>query len=54
MQKTSSTGMEGLSFSQEIATTEVKQWVKKIQFQKGKLTREWMHHPPFHQIGLSV
>jgi hypothetical protein len=39
-----------LSSSWEITTTEVKEWVTKIQFQRGRLTREEMHHPPFHQI----
>jgi hypothetical protein len=53
MQKTSTTGVgEGLSFSLEIATTEVKGWVTKIQFQRGRLIREWMYHTPFHQIAL--
>jgi hypothetical protein len=48
MQETSSSGGRGiggmLSFSQEIATTEVrvKGWVTKIQFQRGRLTREQM------------
>jgi hypothetical protein len=48
MQKTSSSGVggEGVEFSQEIATTEVKGWVTKIQFQRGRLTREQMHYPP--------
>jgi hypothetical protein len=46
--------LERLRFSWEIATTEVKGWVAKIQFQRGRLTREQMHHPPFHQIALWV
>jgi hypothetical protein len=32
----------------------VKGWITKIQFQKGRLTREQMHHPPFHWIALWV
>jgi hypothetical protein len=45
----------GLSFSQKMATTKVKEWItKKIQFQRGRLTREQMHHPPFHWIALWV
>jgi hypothetical protein len=44
----------GFSFSWEIATTEVKGWITKIQFQRGRLTRKQMHHPPFHQIALWV
>jgi hypothetical protein len=43
-----------LSFSKEIATTEVKGSITKIQFQRGRLTREQMHHPPFHQIAFCV
>jgi hypothetical protein len=43
-----------LSFSWEIATTKVKGWVTKIQFQRQRLTREQMHHPPFHLIALWV
>jgi hypothetical protein len=39
---------ERLNFSQEIATAEVKTWVTKIQFQRVRLTREQMHHLPFH------
>jgi hypothetical protein len=35
-----------------IATTKVKGWITKIQFQRGRLTREHMHHPPFHQLAL--
>jgi hypothetical protein len=42
----------GLSFSQEIATTKAKGWITKIQFQRGRLTREQMHHPLFHWIAL--
>jgi hypothetical protein len=38
IQETSSTG--GLSFSWEIASTEVKGWVTKIQFQRGRLTKK--------------
>jgi hypothetical protein len=52
MQETTSTGGVELPRkelnSQERATTEIKGWVKKIQFQRGRLTREQMHHPPFH------
>jgi hypothetical protein len=47
-------GSRGLSLSLEIATTKVKGWVTKIQLQRGRLTREQMHHPPFHQIVLWV
>jgi hypothetical protein len=44
-----------VSFSpQKIAATEVKGWVTKIQFYRGRLTREQMHHPPFHWIALWV
>jgi hypothetical protein len=42
------------NFSQEKATTEVKGWVTKIELQRGRLTREQMHHLPFHQIALWV
>jgi hypothetical protein len=41
-----------LSSSLKIVTTEVKGRVTKIQFKRGRLTREQMHHPPFHQIAL--
>jgi hypothetical protein len=41
-------------FSWEIATIKFKGWLTKIQFQRGRLTREEMHHPPFHWIGLWV
>jgi hypothetical protein len=41
-----------LSSSPKIATIEIKGWVTKIQFQRRRLTREQMHHPPFHQIAL--
>jgi hypothetical protein len=54
MQKTSSTGGRVLSFSREIATTRIKGWVTKLQFQRGRLTGEQMHHPPFHRIALWV
>jgi hypothetical protein len=41
MQETSSTGGQGrLSFSWEIGTSEVKGWVTKIHFQRGRFTRE--------------
>jgi hypothetical protein len=43
-----------LSFSWEIATTEVKRWVTKIHFQSGGVTREKMPHPSFHLIALWV
>jgi hypothetical protein len=43
-----------LSFSWEIDATEVKGLVTKIQFQRGRLTTEQIHHPPFHQIALWV
>jgi hypothetical protein len=46
--------LEGLSFSWKIATAEVKGWVIRIQFQRRRLTRGQMHHPPFHQIALWV
>jgi hypothetical protein len=39
-----------LSSSWEIVTTKVKGWMTKIQFQRGRLTREQLHHPPFHWI----
>jgi hypothetical protein len=43
-----------LSSPLKIATTEDKEWVTKIQFQREymRLTREQMHHPPFYQIAL--
>jgi hypothetical protein len=37
-----------------IATTEIKGWVTKIQFQRGRLTREQMLYPPFQPIALWV
>jgi hypothetical protein len=43
-----------LSFSQAIATTKVKGCRTKLQFQRGRLTREQMHHLPLHQIALWV
>jgi hypothetical protein len=52
MQETSST--EGVEIFQEIATTKVKGWVTKIQFQSRRLPREQTHHPPFHWIALWV
>jgi hypothetical protein len=52
MQETSSIGVGVLSSSLKTATTEVKGWVTKIQFQRGRLTREQMHHLPFYWIAL--
>jgi hypothetical protein len=43
-----------LSFSQETVITEIKGWITKIQFQRGKLLREQMHHPLFHQTALWI
>jgi hypothetical protein len=43
-----------MSFSQETATTEMKELVTKIQFKRGRLTREQMQHSPFHWIALWV
>jgi hypothetical protein len=51
--KTSSTGeWRGVELFPGNSHTEVKGRVTKIQFQRGRLTRDQMHHPPFHQIAL--
>jgi hypothetical protein len=53
MQETSSTG-DVLAFPEKIAKTKVKGCVPKIRFQRGRLTTEQIHHPPFHWIALWV